>query len=77
LIRDPEVFASTVTEKMLIYALGRGLVAADMPVVRSIVRNAARDNYALSSIILGIVDSFPFQMRRNLEPLEETLAGLD
>jgi hypothetical protein len=77
LIRDPEVFASTVTEKMLIYALGRGLEAADMPVVRSIVRNAARDNYALSSIILGIVDSFPFQMRRNLEPSEETLAGLD
>ena len=76
LLRDPEVFASTVTEKLLIYALGRGLEPADMPVVRSIVRNAAQDDYALSSIILGIVDSFPFQNRRNLEPSEETLAGL-
>jgi hypothetical protein len=76
LLRDPEIFASTVTEKLLVYALGRGLEPADMPVVRSIVRNVAQDNYALSSIILGIVDSFPFQNRRNLEPSEETLAGL-
>jgi len=65
LVKDPEVFASTVTQKLLIYALGRGLAPADMPVVRSIVRSAAEDDYRMMSIILGIVDSFPFQMRTN------------
>jgi hypothetical protein len=67
----PETFASTVTQKMMIYALGRGLEPADMPVVRRILRNVADDEYSLESIILGIVDSFPFQMRSNfLEPGE-------
>lgn len=61
----PEMFANTVTQKLLIYALGRGLEPADMPVVRSIVRGAAEDDYGLESIVLGIVDSFPFQMRTN------------
>jgi hypothetical protein len=50
----------------MIYALGRGLTAQDMPVVRAIVRNAAKDDYRLSSIVLGIVDSLPFQMRTKL-----------
>jgi hypothetical protein len=71
LLADPEVFAGTVTEKMLIYALGRGLEPSDMPVVRGILRNAAETDYALTSIILGIVDSFPFQMRRNLPPADQ------
>jgi len=65
LLAKPELFAGTVTEKMLIYGLGRGLKAADMPVVRSIVRNAAEHDYELKSIVLGIVDSYPFQMRSN------------
>ncbi len=65
LLRDPELFASTVTEKLLIYALGRGLDARDMPVVRAIVRNSAKDNYSLLSIVLGVVDSYPFLMRTN------------
>jgi hypothetical protein len=65
LLAKPELFAGTVTEKMLIYALGRGLEPADMPVVRSIVRNAAEHDYQLMSIVLGIVDSYPFQMRTN------------
>jgi hypothetical protein len=65
LLAKPELFAGTVTEKLLIYALGRGLEAADMPVVRSIVRNAAKQDYELRSIVLGIVDSYPFQMRTN------------
>ena len=47
LLAKPEVFAGTVTEKLLIYALGRGLEPADMPVVRSILRNAAKDEYRL------------------------------
>jgi len=63
ILARPEVFAGTVTEKLLIYALGRGLDARDMPHVRRIVRNAAQDDYSLESIVLGIVDSVPFQMR--------------
>jgi hypothetical protein len=66
LTAKPEIFASTVAEKLLIYALGRGLEPADMPVVRSIVRNAAKDDYKLSALILGVVDSLPFQMRTKL-----------
>ena len=65
LLRKPELFAGTVTEKMLIYALGRGLEPADRAVVRSIVRNAAEHDYSLMAIVLGIVDSYPFQMRAN------------
>ncbi len=65
LLKDPELFAGTVTEKMLVYALGRGLDPRDMPVVRSIVRNSAKNNYSLLSIVMGIVDSYPFLMRTN------------
>jgi hypothetical protein len=65
LLAKPELFAGTVTEKMLIYALGRGLEPADRAVVRSIVRNAAKQDYSLKAILLGIVDSYPFQMRMN------------
>jgi hypothetical protein len=63
LLTKPEVFASTVTEKLMIYALGRGLEPADMPVVRTILRNTAESEYRLADIVLGIVDSLPFQMR--------------
>jgi hypothetical protein len=66
LLSRPDVFVGTVTEKLLIYALGRGLEPIDMPVVRGIVRNAAAQNYAMQSIILGIVRSTPFQMRTKL-----------
>jgi hypothetical protein len=62
----PEVFVGTVTEKLMIYALGRGLEPVDMPVVRSIMKGTAKDNYAMQSIILGIVQSSPFQMRTKL-----------
>jgi len=50
----------------LIYALGRGLEPVDMPVIRGIVRTAAAQNYALQSLLLGIVKSDPFQMRTKL-----------
>jgi mono/diheme cytochrome c family protein len=63
LLRDPEVFVGTVTEKLLTFALGRGLTAADMPAVRAIVRDARRDDYRFSAIVLGIVRSVPFRMR--------------
>jgi hypothetical protein len=62
----PDVFVGTITEKLMTYALGRGLEAVDMPVVRSVVTAAARDDYAMHSIILGIVESAPFQMRTKL-----------
>jgi hypothetical protein len=58
-----EQFVATVTEKLLAYALGRGLEAYDMPAVRKIVRDAADDGHSWSSIVLGIVDSVPFRMR--------------
>ena len=51
------------TEKFLTYALGRSLASYDMPTVRKIVRDAARDNYRFSSIVMGIAESAPFQMR--------------
>jgi hypothetical protein len=66
LVGRPHVFVGTVTEKLMIYALGRGLEPVDIPVVRSIVNAAAKNNYAMQSIILGIVKSSPFQMRTKL-----------
>jgi hypothetical protein len=57
-------FVPTVTEKLLTYALGRGLEHYDMPAVRAIVRNAGRDDYRFSTLITGIVQSAPFTMRR-------------
>ena len=68
LLRDPAIFVATVTEKLLTYALGRGLTASDMPAVRAIVRDARRDDYRFSSIVLGIVRSAPFQMRSAARP---------
>jgi Protein of unknown function (DUF1592)/Protein of unknown function (DUF1588)/Protein of unknown function (DUF1587)/Protein of unknown function (DUF1585)/Protein of unknown function (DUF1595) len=64
LLNPPDRFVRTLTEKMLTYALGRGLEHYDMPAVRKITRDAARNNYRASSIILGVVNSLPFQMRR-------------
>ncbi len=68
ILRRPEAFVTTLTNRMLTYALGRGLEPADMPVVRTIVRRAAPNEYKLSSILIGIVESPVFQMRTRLEP---------
>ena len=62
-MKRPEQFVQTMTEKLMTYALGRSVEYYDMPAVRAIVRNAARDNYRFSSIVMGIVRSAPFQMR--------------
>ncbi|HYR42379.1 MAG TPA: DUF1592 domain-containing protein, partial [Terriglobia bacterium] len=64
LMKHPEQFVQTMTEKVLTYALGRTVEYYDMPTVRKIVRQAARDDYRFSSIVMGIVKSAPFQMRR-------------
>ena len=63
LIRDPEAFVRTLTEKLLTFALGRGLSFSDMPVARGIVRSSAADGYRFSSLVSGIVNSTAFQMR--------------
>ena len=55
---------TTATERLLTYALGRGVEPVDMPAIRKIVRDAAAGDYRWSSMILGIVKSVPFQMRR-------------
>jgi hypothetical protein len=63
LARAPERFVRTATEKLMTYALGRGLTAADMPTARAIVRAAAENDYRFSALVLGVVRSEPFQMR--------------
>ena len=63
LVRKPEQFATVVTEKLLTYALGRGVEYYDAPAVREITRAAAANDYGLASLIVGVVKSTPFQMR--------------
>ena len=62
----PELFVGTLTEKLLTFALGRGVASADAPAVRKIVRDARADDYRFSSVILGIINSTPFTMRTAL-----------
>ncbi|MCH7749796.1 MAG: DUF1592 domain-containing protein [Acidobacteria bacterium] len=64
LLRRPGLFVTTLTEKLLIYALGRGVEYYDAPAIRAITRTAAGENNRLSSLILGVITSQPFQMRR-------------
>jgi hypothetical protein len=63
LLRKPEMFVGTLTEKLLTYGLGRGLEYYDAPSVREIVAGARANDYRFSSLVLGIVSSDPFQMR--------------
>ena len=72
LVKNPEIFVGTLTEKLMIYAFGRGLTAGDMPVVRSIVRDAARNDFRFTSLIAGVIHSVPFQMR--IKPAKEAPA---
>jgi hypothetical protein len=71
IVGRPEAFATVVTERMMTYALGRGLEPADMPVVRGIVRKAAAKDYRLSAIVNEIVGSASFQMRTRLETSQQ------
>jgi mono/diheme cytochrome c family protein len=63
ILKHPEQFVRTMTENLMTYALGRGVEYYDMPIIRSILKDAARNNYRFSSVVLGIVKSSPFQMR--------------
>jgi len=63
LVADPFQFVQTLTEKLMTYALGRTVEYRDMPTVRKIVYDSAKDNYRFQSIVMGIIDSDQFQMR--------------
>src|SRR5204862_4814872 len=76
ILNRPEAFVTVVTERMMVYALGRGLEPADMPVVRRIVRKAAQNGYRLSTIVNEIIESAPFQMRTRLEPAAATVGAI-
>ena len=65
LVKAPEQFMTTVTEKLLTYAVGRGLEYYDGPAVRQIIRDSALGGHRWSELIFGIVESTPFQMRRS------------
>jgi hypothetical protein len=68
IVSRPDQFANTVTEKLLTYALGRGVESYDYPVIRKIVRDSAPGDYKWSSLVIAIAKSTPFQMRRSREP---------
>jgi hypothetical protein len=74
LVADPSQFASTVTERLLTYALGRGVEFYDRPVVRRIVRESAPGGYRWSALILGIVESLPFRNAIAEGPATERVA---
>ncbi len=65
LLRRPELFLTTLTEKLLVFATGRGVEYYDGPAVRELLREAQVDDYSFSALVVGIVNSMPFQMRRS------------
>lgn len=65
LLKRPELFVGTFAEKMLTFALGRGIESYDAPAIRKIVKQAERDDFRFSSVIIAIVNSTPFQMRKS------------
>ncbi len=65
LLARPELFLTTLSEKLLTYALGRGIESYDAPAIRQVIREAASEKFRFSSLILGIVKSTPFQMRKS------------
>ena len=70
--RRPEVFVGVLTERMLTYAVGRGLEYYDMPAVRKIVQDARSTDYKFSSIVLGVTRSVPFSMKETTATVRET-----
>ncbi len=65
LLSKPNLFVGTITEKLMIYGLGRGVEPYDMPAIRKIVHNAAQNDYRFATLVMGVVNSQPFQMRRS------------
>jgi hypothetical protein len=75
LLRYSDQFVRTAAEKLLTYAIGRGVEYYDMPVVRSIIEQAAEDDYRFSSLILAVVNSRPFRM--NMKQDQEASASAE
>jgi hypothetical protein len=75
LLKRPEAFVGTLTEKLMSFALGRGVEYYDMPSVRAIVRKSAASDYRLSTLILGIVESPEFQLKRAAPVTAASVAG--
>jgi hypothetical protein len=75
LLNHQEEFVGTLTEKLLTYALGRGIEYYDMPAVRRIIREAAPREYRWSDILMGVVTSVPFRMSRALVPDPAVIAS--
>jgi mono/diheme cytochrome c family protein len=76
LLKKPDLFVGTMTEKLMTYALGRGVDYRDMPAVRMIVKDAGRNSYRFSSLVMGVVRSLPFQMRMTPEKESEAVADV-
>jgi uncharacterized protein DUF1592/uncharacterized protein DUF1588/uncharacterized protein DUF1587/uncharacterized protein DUF1585/uncharacterized protein DUF1595 len=76
LLAHREQLATTVTEKLLTYALGRTVDYYDMPAVRAIVRGAAQDDYRFSALVLGVASSVPFRMKIKAAPRAEAQASV-
>jgi hypothetical protein len=64
IMKRPEMFVRTLTQKLMTYGLGRAVEAHDKPMVRGIARDVAKQNYRFSTVVLGIVKSAPFQMKK-------------
>jgi predicted AAA+ superfamily ATPase len=64
LVANRDAFTQGMAEKMMIYALGRGLDSSDRPAVRAVAQQVAQNRYRISSMVLGIVNSVPFQQRK-------------
>jgi hypothetical protein len=75
-LKRPELFVRTLTHKLMVYGLGRGMEHTDMPVVRRIASDSSKQNYRFSAVVLGIVKSVPFQMKsaQNTEQLALAVA---
>jgi hypothetical protein len=74
-LRDPALFVEAMTSKLLMYALSRNIQHYDQPTIRAIARESARQNYTFASLVLGVVNSTPFQSRM-AQNLPERLAGV-
>jgi len=74
LLKRPELFVTTVAEKLLMYGIGRNVQYFDQPVVRSLMQESARNNYTFASLVLGVVKSAPFQMRE-VQPAKDMRAA--
>jgi hypothetical protein len=76
LLQHSREFVLTLTEKLMVYALGRGVEYYDQPAIRRIANDVSANEYRFSTMILGVVKSVPFQMRRSADPSEQHPAAV-